>query len=98
MGAEFNIDQAVGVTMRDAYQNAVDDAHYQYGHDPYNGTISTTHGFVDVTKLFNSMSEQEFEDTAFDNIEKWGDAWGVRLGQREGSELSHYRFYYWGAV
>lgn len=29
----------------EAYSVLVEDATYEYGHDPYNGTISTTHGF-----------------------------------------------------
>ena len=33
-------DMAVG----DAYTMAVELAHYEHGHDPYNGTISTTQG------------------------------------------------------
>lgn len=98
MGAVFNIDDSVGKTMRDAYRNAVDDAHYQNGHDSYNGTISTTHGYLDKTELFNQMGEEAFEEYAVETTQKWGNAWGVRIGQREGSEFSHYKFYYWGAI
>jgi hypothetical protein len=35
-----------GLTMEEAYRQAVEQAHYDYGHDPYNGTISTTSGVV----------------------------------------------------
>ena len=35
-----------GKDAGDAYANAVREAEYERGHDPYNGTISTTGGFT----------------------------------------------------
>lgn len=37
-----------GATVREAYSLAVSDAIGEYGRNPYNGTISTTRGFVEI--------------------------------------------------
>ena len=44
MGAENFTMLKIGVfkTAKDAFNEAVDDALYEHGHDSYNGTISTT--------------------------------------------------------
>lgn len=42
-GCDFHT-MGVGKTYTDAYNDAVDEAEHYSGHDPYNGTISTTHG------------------------------------------------------
>lgn len=49
MGACSFINRGRGKSARQVYDNLVDNAESEYGHDPYNGTISTTHGFSDVT-------------------------------------------------
>lgn len=38
--------RGAGLTMEQAYHQAVDQAHYEHGHDPYSGTIATTRGVV----------------------------------------------------
>lgn len=48
MGAQSFHDTAYGKTAVEAYRECVDNAHFSYGIDPYNGTISTTHGFVEI--------------------------------------------------
>lgn len=51
MGAhEFQTDE-VGTDLSDAYARACEQAEYEYGHDPYNGTIATTSGVVDHTAM-----------------------------------------------
>ena len=40
-----------------AYRQIVEEAVYDYGHHPYNGTISTTDGYVSVPESFGSVSE-----------------------------------------
>ena len=47
MGASTFQCIASGDSLQDAYQNAVQSAVYSHGHEPYNGTISTTDGVVD---------------------------------------------------
>jgi hypothetical protein len=41
-----------GKTMGAAYDNACREATYEYGHDAYNGSISTTRGFISIDRLF----------------------------------------------
>ena len=48
MGAHNFHDRAHGNTPGEAYRAAVEQAHYEYGHDAYNGTISTTSGTVTI--------------------------------------------------
>jgi hypothetical protein len=68
MGATLITVRSTGVSMRDAYNNAVEEATYEYGNDNYNGTISTTRGCTDVTKEFVKSGK---------NLNKWGDALGI---------------------
>jgi hypothetical protein len=50
MGAHDFTTTSLGKSPADAYNRASEEALYEYGHDAYNGTISTTNGFVDVSK------------------------------------------------
>jgi len=50
MGATTFRTIATGRTAEDAYNRACEQAEFEYGHDPYNGTISTTSGFVSIPK------------------------------------------------
>lgn len=55
MGATNIENWGVGPDMRTVFTSLVDDALHYYGHDPYNGTISTIDGYRDKTKLLNDM-------------------------------------------
>ena len=48
MGANEFSTISAGKTIQRAYAAAVESAEYEYGHDPYNGTISTTSGTFEV--------------------------------------------------
>jgi hypothetical protein len=79
MGACSFTTSAYGKSMSNAYNNAVADAVSEYGTDAYNGTISTTNGYKDVTSEYK-RSGKDIRNFISDNIEKcqkWGDAWGV---------------------
>ena len=52
------------------YKKAVDQAEYESGHNPYNGTISTTKGIKFLLDVF--LDEAKAYDYALDNSEKWG--------------------------
>lgn len=54
MGASFFRTTYRGKSLSDAYKNAVEDAEEEYGHDSYNGTISTTHNLFDKTKEYKA--------------------------------------------
>jgi hypothetical protein len=72
MGASFFRTAYRGKSMSDAYSSAVSDAEEEYGHDPYNGTISTTNGVTDVTNSYKSSGKSlnDYIDTWVDKGEK----------------------------
>jgi len=74
MGAHDFHAQSYGVTADEAYKDAVDQAHYDYGHDAYNGTISTTSGFVLIPlnegETIDEWAGRVIED---DRVRKWDD-------------------------
>jgi len=62
MGASWFETTAYGKTLRDAYNNACEDAQEVNGHqDGYNGTISTTHTIDDLTDQFK-RSKKSFDE------------------------------------
>jgi len=73
MGACTFSNTAYGKTMREAYSDLCEEARDEYGHqDGYNGTISTTHGFRDVTSEYkrSGKSLRDFIDGRLDNLGK----------------------------
>lgn len=50
MGAHNFHHQEHGETPDEAYSSAVNDALHYSGHNPYNGTISTTNGFIVINR------------------------------------------------
>lgn len=89
MGATNFADEYRGTaTMQEAYREMVDRAFYERGHDPYNGTISTTSGVIQDPKtpapvdLKAAMERAQFwdrEDRGEDVPGKWEAAWAVPL-------------------
>jgi hypothetical protein len=61
MGAHNLADRAVGKTMSEAYDRAVSYAQGEYGHNAYNGTISTTEGFNDKTEELEKLLTRKRE-------------------------------------
>jgi hypothetical protein len=85
MGASLIEERGRGSSMNDAYKTAVEDAIYEHGNDPYNGTISTTSGVKDVTKQYRSSGKSigDFAEYLYetDQLQKWGNALGVCLSE-----------------
>jgi len=90
MGAHNFQDQAFGETADEAYKDAVDSAYYEYGHDAYNGTISTTSGYA-IIPLEEGESIDEWSLRVIDDpcVSKWNDCACVR-DPEEGSTLWHF--------
>lgn len=63
-------------SMRDAYDEAVEEARYYAGADPYNGTISTTNGVVasplSSTPIREDQIDQDAISKRLDYLGKWG--------------------------
>jgi hypothetical protein len=88
MGATTFFTTAKGKSLTNAYNNAVDQATYDYGNDPYNGTISTTDGVINKTHVLKSMIEnssterealESWVEMAEENTHKWEACWGAHL-------------------
>ena len=60
-----------------AYKKRVEDDIYNYGHDAYNGTFSTTEGIKIENITFKD--EKEARKYILDNTEKWGKALAVTI-------------------
>ena len=74
MGACSFVNRGNGKTMREAYQDLCESAIEYYGHqEGYNGTISTTSGYSDVTSRFKSSGKSldDFISDRLDVISKW---------------------------
>ena len=72
MGADAFITRQKGMNASEAYTHAVQEAESEHGRDAYNGTISTTHSFTDVTKKFRESKKdrREFIDEMLYNAGK----------------------------
>jgi len=62
-----------GKSAKEAYSKLVEYAQDEYGYDSYNGTISTTHGFRDVTDEWKNSKKDlnKFIDEKFDVANKY---------------------------
>lgn len=71
-GAESFINVAYGDSAQECFDELVQEAQYQYGHDPYNGTISTQQGYNVLKMHFNSRKEAEcYADMNIDSVQKY---------------------------
>jgi beta-xylosidase len=71
MGAEAFITRQRGMNASEAYTHAVEEAEAEFGRDAYNGTISTTTSFRDVTAEFRK-SKKERRQFIDEMLEKMG--------------------------
>lgn len=73
-GCSFSV-SAKAKKPRDAFNELVEEAVYMYGHDPYNGTISTCE--IGRCTLSFSKFEKENIETAYEHIEErdYGKKW-----------------------
>ena len=100
MGAQAFVNEAKAKTPRDAFAELVAEAVYDFGHDGYNGTISTCE-IGSCRKKFDSPTEEnrtaayEFIESE-DYGEKWQADW-IELGKDEKTGLNVYMFYGWAA-
>ena len=72
MGAQDFIIRQRAMNPNEAYKNAVEEAIAEGGTDLYNGTISTTVGFKDITDEFrrSKKTRQQFVDEMLEKIGK----------------------------
>ena len=72
MGADAFITRQRGMNASEAYTLAVEAAESEFGRDAYNGTISTTSSFKDVTADFRKSKKErrQFIDEMLENAGK----------------------------
>ncbi len=81
MGACNFIVFCKAATAREAFDALVSDARFEHGHDPYNGTISTTSLSRRPAKVIRKQySEKAREEAAkFAERDGWGEKWESRV-------------------
>ena len=71
-GSESFINVAYGDDAEECFNELVREAQYEYGHDPYNGIISTQSGYSVLKMQFNSRNEAEcYADMNLDSVRKY---------------------------
>lgn len=68
MGAHDFSDTGFGKDIADAYRATCEQAAYEYGHEPYSGTIATTSGVIDVSGILAPFSAKRRDVIAY----SWG--------------------------
>lgn len=88
MGSTTFITYRPGLQMRNAYQEACDEATRYYGSDGYNGTISTTSGVQrEVTTIMTRTGAELYAYMNHEKGEKWGNALAIPV-----ADNSHFSF------
>ena len=103
MGACNFIEFKTGKSCQEAFDSLVCEAEWQYGHDPYNGTISTTRlsrrPVKTIQKTWGPRAEQKAIKIAKED--GWGEKWESRAidcGHVKGLRGVHmWAFYGWAA-
>lgn len=80
MGACNFIEFGSATTPREAFDALVRDATFEYGHDPYNGTISTTSLSRTSPKVVRKKYSEKAKEEAVREAEK--DGWGNKRESR----------------
>jgi hypothetical protein len=73
MGANWFRTYSMGNSVKEAYNNAVEDANYEHGHqEGYSGEINCSSGFRDVTKEYKASGKSlnEYIDIQQDKLTK----------------------------
>jgi hypothetical protein len=88
MGSHDFSDLAFGKTAFAAYTDAVRNAQYEHGHEPYNGTISTTSGVLEIS-IPKGWSSDEWESLI------WLIRWEEPYEERPTTGLSTHTRRFW---
>jgi hypothetical protein len=75
MGAEYFSEVVEGNTAKEAFNNAVEEAQFEYGHGGYSGTIAEKTSF---TMARDSVMDQEDAEIIAERLSetKYSDKWG----------------------
>ena len=84
MGASWFTNRSKGKDIKEAYNEAVDRANYEYGHqEGYSGQINSSSGYRDVTKDFKASGKSmgQFMDEAMNRLTKHQGAQAICIQQ-----------------
>ena len=100
MGACNFITFGKGKTAREAFDALVQEAELEHGHDPYNGTISTTSLSRKAPKVIRKRFTKKAIQDAYKVAEAddWGEKWESRVidcGATNGCHM--WAFYGWAS-
>ena len=82
MGSHTFSNVGYAKTADEAYSDLCEQARWEHGHDPYNGTISTTIGFTVKPlgqKRFTEAAIDRWYEQAIDNTDKHTPCWCLEL-------------------
>lgn len=84
MGAEVFFTVARGNTAREAFETAVEDAQYEFGHGGYSGTIAEKSSFTMIPFSGKDVTPMEFADVLIERSDpriddKWGPAGCIEI-------------------
>ena len=96
----------------EAYDDLVSEALYESGHDSYNGTISTTSGFImrDDNPRYGTKAFDKWENKMLDVAKKWEDCVCIEItgavlkrmkenrGYKGKKGIRAYYFFGWAAM
>ena len=96
MGATTFAVIAKGKTIREAFDSAVAEARYEYGHGGYTGTIAEKSGYTLRRPAMQQADALRFSHEDVDLNDKWGDAFCIPI-QSDSGEVDRYLFYGWAS-
>lgn len=92
MGSRSFMTKSSGKTAEEAFNSAVHEAQYEYGHGGYTGTIAEKNSFIMVDLPKNTSPRDHAYKLLDDTIvDKWGPAGCFNLGNNE------YLFFGWAS-
>ena len=101
MGASSFLTISYGNTVEQAFNDAVQEAKYEYGHGGYTGTIAEKRSYFSCSKtIFDSKQKAiDYADQLFDDEDhainnKWGPAGYVQF--KDGNNMG-YLFFGWAS-
>jgi len=90
-----------GMSMREAFRTAQDNAREEYGSDYYNGQINNGWLARDLTATYNTLrtkkQKSDFIDDKMDNADK-GDVYGVCIVQPKQGNKKQGKYMFFGLV
>lgn len=80
----FDLEMVTDKNLEEVYREACEQARYEEGSDPYNGTISTTRGVrhhPEQTQPVSVSVAEQLSRQRLDFLNKWGEAEGLPLAR-----------------